>query len=78
MYIGFISYSFGDHYSWVCKDWKEMVAFCLDMEVEIDRTEPSYLDDRNYYQENNDGTWISIGLASEYSLNQIKQFKDES
>lgn len=77
MYIGFISYSFGDHYSWLCKDWEEMVAFCLDMEVEIDRVEPSYLDDKNYYQENSNGTWISIGKASEYSLNQIKQFKDE-
>lgn len=30
MYIGFISYSFGDHYHWICKDWNEMYEFCKD------------------------------------------------
>lgn len=30
MYLGFISYSSGEHYQWICKDWNEMYQYCKD------------------------------------------------
>lgn len=89
MFIGFISYSFGDHYLWVCKDWKEMYDYCKsDLGVTIPEKEPKTIKDSNYFsycediKSNEDlefkETWISIGKASTYSLDQIKLFRNES
>lgn len=92
MFIGFISYSFGDHYSWLCKDWEEMYNFCKsDIGILIPKTPPNNIEDNNYFAYCKDieikidlddqdfkDTWISIGKASKYSLNQIKLFKNES
>lgn len=79
MYIGFISYNSGEHYSWICKDWKEMYEYCKsDIQVDIPYEAPNNIADINFFTYiENTNSWISISKASEYSLNQIKLFKDD-
>ena len=79
MYLGFISYNSGDHYQWICKDWKEMYEYCKsDIGIKIPKKEPKYIESQNFFKFLKDsGSWISIQKASDYSLEQVKEFKND-
>lgn len=83
MYLGFISYSFGEHYQWICKDWNEMYQYCIyEIGILIPETEKesyfSYTEDivcvKNKEHLHKD-TWISITKASDYSIQQAKEYE---